>query len=171
MTANQHITLSTLLHLERNRKPHGILHNFLNRFSNTRDRRALIWAGEPNPVREQQNHLNGKILGLKGTVKLQQRDLEHFRLKHLHHSILGLSFLPLSQWTVIVETAPPAPKRSHVLVRRWSFAYPNTAELYRLGIVPNANPNNAAGETAATQQVGRDIKALISVETRLLVSF
>ncbi len=55
-------------------------------------------------------------------------------------------------------------------VRRWSFAYPNTAELYRLGIVPNANPNNAAGETAATQQVGRDINALISVETRLLVA-
>ena len=43
--------------------------------------------------------------------------------------------------------------------------------LYLLGIVPNANPNSAAGETAATIGLGRQIDALFSVETRLLVSF
>ena len=53
----------------------------------------------------------------------------------------------------------------------WAFAYPNTAELYRLGITPNANPNTAAGEIAATQQLGRDINAFFSVESRLLVTF
>ena len=53
----------------------------------------------------------------------------------------------------------------------WAFAYPNTAELYRLGITPTNNPNSAAGEVASTQQLGRDINAFFSVETRLLVSF
>jgi len=53
----------------------------------------------------------------------------------------------------------------------WAFAYPNTAHLYVLGIVPNANPNTAAGEAAATFALGRDINALFSVETRLMVTF
>jgi hypothetical protein len=53
----------------------------------------------------------------------------------------------------------------------WSFAFPNTAEIYKLGYVPTAIPNNAFGEATATQQLGREIDALFSVETRLLVSF
>jgi hypothetical protein len=53
----------------------------------------------------------------------------------------------------------------------WSYAYPNTAHLYVVNIVPNANPNTAAGEAAATFAVGRDINALFSVETRLMVAF
>jgi hypothetical protein len=40
-----------------------------------------------------------------------------------------------------------------------------------VNIVPNANPNNAAGETAATFGIGREINALFSAETRLMVSF
>lgn len=55
----------------------------------------------------------------------------------------------------------------------WAYAYPNTAEIYRLfgGAAPTTNPNSAIGETAATQQLGRDIDALFAVETRLLVTF
>jgi hypothetical protein len=53
----------------------------------------------------------------------------------------------------------------------WSFAYPNTAHLYVVNIVPNANPNTAAGEAAATFGIGREINALFSAETRLMVSF
>lgn len=53
----------------------------------------------------------------------------------------------------------------------WSHAFPNTAALYLLGIVPNANPDTPAGEAAATIGIRRAIDPLISVETRLLVSF
>jgi hypothetical protein len=53
----------------------------------------------------------------------------------------------------------------------WPFAYPNSAHLYVLGIVPNANPNSPAGEAAAIFGVGREINALFSVESRLLVTF
>ena len=53
----------------------------------------------------------------------------------------------------------------------WSFAYPNTAHLYVLGIVPNSNPNSPAGEAAATFGIGREINALFSVESRLLITF
>ena len=53
----------------------------------------------------------------------------------------------------------------------WAYAYPNTAELNRLGYTPSAVANSAFGEASATQQLGREIDALFSVETRLLVSF
>ena len=53
----------------------------------------------------------------------------------------------------------------------WAYAYPNTAELNRLGFTPTTVPNSAFGEASATQQLGREIDALFSVETRLLVSF
>ncbi len=57
----------------------------------------------------------------------------------------------------------------------WAYAYPNTANLYALGIVPNAGTDaaitNAAREAQATFALGRDINALFSVETRLMVTF
>lgn len=53
----------------------------------------------------------------------------------------------------------------------WAHAYPNTAAMYLLGIVPNANPDTLAGEAAAIIGLGRPIDPLIAVETRLLVSF
>jgi len=53
----------------------------------------------------------------------------------------------------------------------WSYAYPNTAHLYRIGVVPNNNPNTAAGEANATWNLGREIDGLFSVETKLLVNF
>ena len=52
----------------------------------------------------------------------------------------------------------------------WAYAYPNTAEIYRLEFRLMPNPN-AAGEAIATQQLGRDIDALFAVETRLFVTF
>ena len=56
----------------------------------------------------------------------------------------------------------------------WSYAYPNSAYLYRLnpGGGASANPNNtAAGETNATWNLGREIDPLFSVETKLVVNF
>ncbi len=56
----------------------------------------------------------------------------------------------------------------------WSYAYPNTAYLYRLNPAggANANPNNTpAGEANATWNLGRDINGLFSVETKLLINF
>ena len=53
----------------------------------------------------------------------------------------------------------------------WGAAYPNTSAIYRAGVVPNANPNNAAGETLATVNTGRTIDPLFAVETTLVVDF
>ncbi|MGC9030171.1 MAG: hypothetical protein ACP5LD_10920 [Desulfomonilaceae bacterium] len=56
----------------------------------------------------------------------------------------------------------------------WSYAYPNTAYLYRLNPRggANANPNDTAvGEANATWELGREIDGLFSVETKLLVNF
>ncbi len=53
----------------------------------------------------------------------------------------------------------------------WAHAYPNTAAMYLLGIVPNANPDSAAGEVAAIIGLGRPIDAFIAVETKLLITF
>lgn len=53
----------------------------------------------------------------------------------------------------------------------WSYAYPDTASLYRVGIIPNNNPNNAVGEMNATGRAGRSIDPLFAVETTLLISF
>ncbi len=53
----------------------------------------------------------------------------------------------------------------------WSYAYPDTAALYRGGIVPNNNQNTAAGELNATGRAGRKIDPLFAVETTLLISF
>jgi hypothetical protein len=50
----------------------------------------------------------------------------------------------------------------------WSYAYPNTAAIYNLGLVPNTY---AATEAIATQQLGRDIDALFAVESKLSVTF
>jgi len=49
----------------------------------------------------------------------------------------------------------------------WSYAYPNTAHLYRIGTVPNNNTN----EADATFGLGREIDGLFSVETKLLINF
>jgi hypothetical protein len=54
----------------------------------------------------------------------------------------------------------------------WSYAYPNTAYLYRINVTPNTNPNNTAvGEGRATFNLGREINGLFSVETNLLINF
>ena len=53
----------------------------------------------------------------------------------------------------------------------WSYALPNTANIYRQGIVPNANPDNAAGEAVATFGAGRAVDPLVAVETRLIFNF
>lgn len=49
----------------------------------------------------------------------------------------------------------------------WSYAFPNTANMYRNGVVPNGNTS----EALATFNSGRHIDALIAVETNLLVAF
>ncbi len=49
----------------------------------------------------------------------------------------------------------------------WQNAFPNTAHIYRLGLVPNTNTS----EAIATFNPGRAIDPLIAVETNLLVSF
>ena len=53
----------------------------------------------------------------------------------------------------------------------WSYAYPNTAALYRAMGRPNANTENAAGEALAVIGADRSIDPLFAVETRLLVAF
>jgi hypothetical protein len=54
----------------------------------------------------------------------------------------------------------------------WSYAYPNTAYLYRINVTPNTNPNNTAvGEGRATFNLGREINGLFSMETNLLINF
>lgn len=53
----------------------------------------------------------------------------------------------------------------------WSYAFPDTAHIYRVGIVPNSNTNDAAGELNATFGAGRKIDPLFAVETNLLVQF
>jgi hypothetical protein len=90
--------ISNQLNLERDGKPHRILHDFLDLFSNTRDCRGLIWACEPYPVVEEQDHLYGETRFLKGTMKTEHCDLEHIRFQHLYHGILRLPFLPIRQF-------------------------------------------------------------------------
>jgi hypothetical protein len=61
----------------------------------------------------------------------------------------------------------------------WSYAYPNTANLFRVnnGAAPNANSRNnyintdPNAENAATFGLGRDIAPLFAIETNLLVQF
>jgi hypothetical protein len=54
----------------------------------------------------------------------------------------------------------------------WSYAYPNTAAIYRAGVAPNSNStSSAAGEALAIRGIGRTIDPLMSVETSILVSF
>ncbi len=54
----------------------------------------------------------------------------------------------------------------------WSYAYPNSAGIYKLGVAPNANPTDTAvGEARATVGLGRSIDPLIAVETSLLINF
>jgi hypothetical protein len=69
-------SVSTELHFERNRKSHGILHHFVNNLNSTRDSHAPCWAGEPDSVMQQSDHLHGKIIVPKGTMQIQQRNLE-----------------------------------------------------------------------------------------------
>lgn len=53
----------------------------------------------------------------------------------------------------------------------WSYAYPNTAAIYRGIARPNSNPDNAAGEALATVGTGRSIDPLVAFETKLIVTF
>ncbi len=53
----------------------------------------------------------------------------------------------------------------------WSHGFPNTAAIYRTGTVPNANPNDAAGEARAVIGSGRHIDPLFAVESKVLITF
>jgi hypothetical protein len=53
----------------------------------------------------------------------------------------------------------------------WGAAYPNTSAIYRAGVVPNANPNNAAGEVLATLNFERKIDPLFAMESTLFINF
>jgi hypothetical protein len=51
------------------------------------------------------------LKSLESTVNNQNSNLEHIGLQHLNHSILGLSFLSVAWWTIVVEAPLPASER------------------------------------------------------------
>jgi len=104
---------STQLHLERNRKSRGILHDFLDLFSNTRDSHALCWACEPDAVMKEKDNTDQEPGVFESLRQLQQCYLKHVNLQHLKHGILCLPFLPVSQLALVVEAAPAASQGSH----------------------------------------------------------
>jgi hypothetical protein len=132
---------------------------------------AYAWRDQPNAYRLGGNYRLGAQIWTNEDIRLSQ--LRTFRGHAVPDSAreigwevdLGFNWKLLENLTWDTTLAYWQPGSW------WAYAYPNTAELYRLNIVPTGNPNSAAGEIAATQQLGRDINALFAVESRLLITF
>jgi hypothetical protein len=71
---------------------------------------------------EKENDLHRGAKIFESPVHFQQRNLEHVDLKHLNRGILGLSFLPVSQWVLAVERASAAHGGSEVSAMRYYAA-------------------------------------------------
>lgn len=63
---------------------------------------------------QQKYDLDQEAFPLEGRVQLQDRLLEHVHFKHLHDRVRGLTPLPGSQFTGMIEGSPPPADRTDV---------------------------------------------------------